>query len=362
MLYSQTWTATFTDFCGNAAVPVSITYNWKVDLVAPQLTCPSNIVYACGAPQLVVVPTTAWDNCSGDVPVTATRSDGLAITDPYPVGVTTIYLTAKDECGNSAQCDFTVTVDPCVLNCQTAYGYNPAAGSANCFLNDGFTQWGWTNKITGSVTLDLYAGAAQCLISKGKKAGTVAITYVSGGSVKLVYNLLPGFTMTEAHVYVGYAKYPTINGKATVAPGQYPYSATGLSLTGPAALTVNYPGTFTGTIYVIAHAVTCTAEKSAVIDISANVNSNLETNQLKAYPNPFNERLTFEFVSAKDTHAVLEITNILSQNITPLMVSKVKMGVLNRIEYQPENVVPGILIYRLILDGKVQNGRIVYQK
>jgi hypothetical protein len=83
---------------------------------------------------------------------------------------------------------------------------------------------------------------------------------------------------------------------------------------------------------------------------------------MKVYPNPFKKDITFEFVSAKDTHAVLEITNILGQKITTLMDSKVKMGVVNRIEYQPKNVVPGILIYRLILDGKVQNGRIVYQK
>jgi hypothetical protein len=87
-----------------------------------------------------------------------------------------------------------------------------------------------------------------------------------------------------------------------------------------------------------------------------------EVSTLKAYPNPFQDKVTFEFVSGKDSHAVLEITNILGQKITTLLDKQVKMGVLNQIEYQPKNVVPGILIYRLILDGSIQNGRIVYKK
>jgi hypothetical protein len=87
-----------------------------------------------------------------------------------------------------------------------------------------------------------------------------------------------------------------------------------------------------------------------------------EASNLKVYPNPFTDKLTFEFVSSKDSHAVLEINNILGQKITTLMSKQVKAGVMNRIEYSPENVVPGILIYRLILDGSVQNGRVVYMK
>ncbi|MFB0903279.1 MAG: hypothetical protein QMB11_02770, partial [Nonlabens sp.] len=38
MTYSQTWTATYTDACSNAAVPVSVTYTWKEDLVLPVIS------------------------------------------------------------------------------------------------------------------------------------------------------------------------------------------------------------------------------------------------------------------------------------------------------------------------------------
>jgi hypothetical protein len=36
--YSQTWTATYTDACGNAAEEVSITYTWTVDTEAPVIS------------------------------------------------------------------------------------------------------------------------------------------------------------------------------------------------------------------------------------------------------------------------------------------------------------------------------------
>jgi hypothetical protein len=107
---------------------------------------------------------------------------------------------------------------------------------------------------------------------------------------------------------------------------------------------------------------TVLVEKAGVIGSITSVNPDIEASELKVYPNPFNEKVTFEFVSAKDTHALLEINNILGQRITTLLDAQVKKGVENRIEYTPKDVVPGILIYRLIIDGKVQNGRVIYKK
>ena len=52
---------------------------------------------------------TATDGCS-NVVVLASRSDGLALGDPYPVGVTTIIWTATDDSGNSASAEQRVTV------------------------------------------------------------------------------------------------------------------------------------------------------------------------------------------------------------------------------------------------------------
>ncbi len=57
---------------------------------------------------------TATDNCTASPVITAARDDGLAITDPYPTGMTTVTWTATDSCGNSSRCDQVIIVfGPC---------------------------------------------------------------------------------------------------------------------------------------------------------------------------------------------------------------------------------------------------------
>ncbi len=50
------------------------------------------------------------DNCTGMPGIVGVRDDMAALTDPYPVGTTTITWTATDECGNQTSQNQTVTV------------------------------------------------------------------------------------------------------------------------------------------------------------------------------------------------------------------------------------------------------------
>jgi hypothetical protein len=83
------------------------------DEVPPTITAPANLT-ASNDPGLAsavvaVVAPAASDNCT-PVTVSSVRSDGAAIDAPYPVGVTTIAWTAKDDAGNTASATQTVTV------------------------------------------------------------------------------------------------------------------------------------------------------------------------------------------------------------------------------------------------------------
>jgi hypothetical protein len=83
------------------------------DEVPPTITAPANLT-ANNDPGLAsavvsVVAPAALDNCT-PVTVSSVRSDGAALDAPYPVGVTTIAWTAKDEAGNTASATQTVTV------------------------------------------------------------------------------------------------------------------------------------------------------------------------------------------------------------------------------------------------------------
>ncbi|MFC2099495.1 lamin tail domain-containing protein, partial [Candidatus Bipolaricaulota bacterium] len=69
----------------------------------------------CGT-DVTVLPPEATDNC-GDVTVTNSRTGTSDASGFYPVGTTTIEWTAKDACGNTAQCYQAITVE---------IGYNAA--------------------------------------------------------------------------------------------------------------------------------------------------------------------------------------------------------------------------------------------
>jgi hypothetical protein len=142
-------------------------------------------------------------------------------------------------------------------SCETAFAYY--APNSTCFLSLGFNRWGWTNGPLGSgnYTFDLYAGAGQCLLSKGTLVGTVSVNY--NGSVAIVtYHTTGTWTLNETHLYVGNLRLPLKREDGhyveTVAPGQYPYQHGNLN----GATMDTYTIPITGLIYIVAHAETCT--------------------------------------------------------------------------------------------------------
>jgi hypothetical protein len=151
-------------------------------------------------------------------------------------------------------CDFPPGPEP-EPECETAYAFG--GDEEDCFINNGFNNWGWTNGplTAGTYDFDIYAGAGQCDISKGELVGTLTVAY-DGATATVTYNMNAGFTMSEVHLYVGNAQFPLDNnGNPTVAPGKYPV---GEEFDEPQT---TFTKTFnvSGEIYVIAHAVVCTA-------------------------------------------------------------------------------------------------------
>ncbi|MBT8267647.1 MAG: hypothetical protein KJN59_00355, partial [Bacteroidia bacterium] len=137
-----------------------------------------------------------------------------------------------------------------------------ADAASTCFLPE-FTRWGWTTLLdfseeTGqsSYTLDIYAGAGQCDLSKGTDVGSVVVTYNADSSITFDYNL-EGYVLSEAHIYVGVDEYPTHNGSETVAPGQYTYVDSEVGDLQDYSVTIPAEGTM---LYVIVHGVTSHAD------------------------------------------------------------------------------------------------------
>ena len=142
----RTWTATDP---GNSNMTISCMQTIEVtDNMAPTIAnCPANIISNDpGAPIHWTVPT-ATDNCN-----VASMTSNFYPGHIFPVGITTVVYTATDDCGNSTNCSFEVTVVvpgctvppviTCPANVQLCPGsnYNPnntghataAAGGSNC--------------------------------------------------------------------------------------------------------------------------------------------------------------------------------------------------------------------------------------
>jgi autotransporter-associated beta strand protein len=153
--FSQAWTATYTDGCGNAAVPVIITYTWMQDTVAPDITCPPDTVFMADPGETYA--TVSLDNpvysdiCTAvnNIIITwvmtgATPGAGVGIIpDPFQFNVDTTFITytATDECGNSNVCQFIVVVTPNDepnITCQGDIHQNTDPGLCTAAISPGF--------------------------------------------------------------------------------------------------------------------------------------------------------------------------------------------------------------------------------
>ena len=78
-----------------------------VDTTLPVVKCPGTVVtYTCATSNRVYFSATAKDACSGTLPVTYSHASGSL----FPVGNTTVTVTATDACGNVGSCSFVVSV------------------------------------------------------------------------------------------------------------------------------------------------------------------------------------------------------------------------------------------------------------
>lgn len=163
----------------------------------------------------------------------------LSITFNVPIQSGDILIKSAKNCF-----PFTLNFTP---NCgtqgtgtETAYAFG--GSNATCFRDLGFSRWGWTNGAysEGDYTLDLYAGAGLCDLSKGTLVGTVTLSYHSGTAI-VNYNVNAPYTLVDTHLYVGNTNLYT----GAVAPGLSPYQGgSSFTITG-----------LSGSIYMIAHAV-----------------------------------------------------------------------------------------------------------
>ena len=176
--------------------------------------------------------------------------DKIVNGDTIISGETAFGCGDKEFPGRRWGCYFDYTKQECVEEeCIDAYAFKPNSDLTFCFLDDGFTQWGWTNRFTHrflfrykilngvNFQFPLIAEAETCDISSGVQVGYIEAeaTFVTTDGVDELFATYkyvitdPNYIISEANLYIGSDKYPDdSDGNDTVATEEYTYSQDGL--------------------------------------------------------------------------------------------------------------------------------------
>jgi hypothetical protein len=356
----------------------SITFAWSDDIDPPIIACP-DLPAICNDefPSL----TATWtDNCSAggiitlDAPTRIEQSlDGCSEIGYYDFEV-------YDDYGNLGIQTCTLIREIEIIgSCETAFA--KASEGSQCFIPD-FRRWGWTNHFTsyGEYTMDLWAGAAHCDISRGTLVGTVTINY-SESQVSVTYNIADGYTMNQAHVYLGCEPYPNKRGRITVAPGQFLFNPSfDGNVQNYTVVVDNESGTNRGGIYVIAHAVVCEficqcyqneeeveneTEFLGGFDCRRQTGSirTLNINSwLRVYQNSNSEILKVNYELDVDTGIKVEVLNMRGTVLKREIKNNYKAGSDETIQMDMTNVTDHVLFVRLTTKNGVKIKKIIMKK
>jgi len=117
------------------------------------------------------------------------------------------------------------------------------------------------------------------------------------------------------------------------------------------------PTTALGGGSVVIHA---SSTKSA--EIATAIEPVVGFSALKAYPNPFSEKLYFEFSREEDSNATLILFDGVGRQVSVLFDQQIQANQNYRIEYVPNGLATNMLFYRMTFNNEVINGKVIYKK
>ena len=107
--------------------------------------------------------------------------------------------------------------------CETAWikgNYNRCINTLNGCSN----KWGWTNRVHQGATerMEIWAGAGQCVTSKGTLVGYADVSYVNNRVKVTVSGLTSPWVITKSDLWAGEGYLPYRRSKYVSSPGQFP--------------------------------------------------------------------------------------------------------------------------------------------
>ena len=125
----------------------------------------------------------------------------------------------------------------------------------------------------------------------------------------------------------------------------------------PASFGVSTLGSTKFSIYC-----TYTPDESKSAEIVAKITPEVEQAGLKVYPNPFRDKLRFEFVSPLSVNARIDMYDLSGRMVKTIFEQPVEGGVKYEAEFRPVDEISGMYFYRMILGNDIINGKVIYKK
>jgi hypothetical protein len=87
-----------------------------------------------------------------------------------------------------------------------------------------------------------------------------------------------------------------------------------------------------------------------------------DNSNFMVYPNPFSDKLRFEFIAPADAQARIDLFDMTGRMVQTVFDNKVKAGVEYNAEFKPVTNVSGMYFYRATIGQQVFNGKVNYQQ
>ena len=402
---------------GTASCSFSVTVT---DTEAPTLSLPANIVLSAPATQCgaaVSFSATATDNCSGAT-VTAVPASGST----FPVGTTTVLVSAVDATGNTSSGSFLVTVNDVTAPTVLTQNISVTLAGGTASITAAQVENGSTDAC-GIASRSVSPSAFTCATT-GPQTVTLTVTDVHGNTatgtatVTVLGGLAtPSITVTKASLpytgggsntlFLGYGP-QTATLTASAGGTSYAWSpATGLSNANVAnpVFTASVAGSFTYSV-LVTNVSGCTATASVtmrVVDarcgsknekvlvchdgheicISPNavdthltspshhdqlgpcgnsarsVASGTGPTELSVFPNPTTERATVSFRTPTAGPAQVRIYNELGQLVSTVFDGLTQAGELRTVTLDSQPLAAGVYLCRLVTNSSTETIRLM---
>jgi hypothetical protein len=278
------------------------------------------------------------------------------------VGTKTLYAWAKDKAGNvSESVSAQVEILTKIGNTQT-FGL-ASLSTVRRAIPVTFNEAGQIQSISvyhnagsGNVILGVYsdvAGRPSELL--GVSPSTAVRTTAGWQKVSLTtpVNVTSGQKVWLAWVF---QNAPKIRYAITSAPASVSSSSTWSSGI-PSTFGTSWNGNFKFSVYC-----TYIADNTKSAVIAGEIEPVFEKADLKVYPNPFSEKLRFEFVSPESVNACIDLYDMTGRIVKTIFEQPIEGGVNYEAEFRPETIISGMYIYRMTMGETVYNGKVVFKK